>query len=74
MNRYKRKKSATSEEKDRKPNPYWTEIDEEEHAMVEDEYDEESDANSVSGRQEHEFEVEENIITSIRKIKRRREQ
>ena len=43
------------EEKDRKPNPYWSEEDEDEHAMIEDDYGEESDAESVSGRQEQEF-------------------
>ena len=47
MNRYKRKKSATSEEKDRKPNPYWSPADENEHGMIEDNYDEDSGLDSI---------------------------
>jgi len=56
MSRRKKKQRVIREERDRKPNPYWTKLDEEEHEAVEDAYDEESDAESVCGRQEQEFE------------------
>ena len=46
------KRRRNKEERDRKTNPYWTKLDEEEHEAVEDAYDENSDAESVSGRQE----------------------
>ena len=58
MSKRRRKQGPIREERDRKPNPYWIMMDEDEHEMIEDAYDEESDAESVSGRQEQEFNEE----------------
>uniref|UniRef100_A0A6M3JWK6 Uncharacterized protein n=1 Tax=viral metagenome TaxID=1070528 RepID=A0A6M3JWK6_9ZZZZ len=49
------KRRRNKEERDRKPNPYWNETDDDEHAMIEDDYGENSDADSICGRQKQEF-------------------
>ena len=55
MRKRRKKQGPIREEQDRKPNPYWSQEDEDEHKPIEDSYNEESDAESVSGRQLHEF-------------------
>ena len=55
MSERRSKQGPIREERDRKLNPYWSMEDECEHEPIEDAYDEESDAESVSGRQTREF-------------------